>query len=230
MAVLYIIFGIVALFGLIGYIPITIDIKTKEVLKIKLSILHIPFVLTPKKEKPVKISDFKIKRFRKKRLKEQRKYWHKTLLAEGRKKRKDLKKEEQEAQAEENIKKGSAVDFLDLIKYVVLDAIKTFGKRLKISLYHLRITVGGTDPDKTAVTYGYVCQTVSYLNEIFKSHLNMKYPGRVKNRLYVGVDFLSGKTDIDTHISFKIRVWHIFGTGFSILKGYLGIPKNIKSK
>lgn len=225
MIVLYIILGIVALFVLIGLIPIKLDIKSKEVLKVKLSILHIPFVLTPKKEKPVKISDFKIKKFRKKRLKEQRKIWYKTLLAEGRKKRKEQKTEIQDKKSEEKSKIESALDVLELIKYVVPDTIKTFGKHLKISLYHFRITVGGDDPDKTALTYGYVCQTVSYLSEILGSHLNMAYPKRVKNRLYVGVDFLSDKIDSDVHISFKIRVWHLLSTVLSALKAYLKMPK-----
>ena len=228
MTALYIILGIFAFFFFFSHIPITVDIKTKDELTVKLKVLFFPITLTPKKKKPVKLSDYRIKKFRKKRRKEYKKYLYDKLMSEAREKKKAEQKEKIKAeQPEENKKslKDKANDALDLIKYVAVRGIKRFGKHLRISVYHLRITVGGKEPDKTAITYGYVCQSVSYLSELFKSHLNMKYPRKTENRIYVGVDFLSGKTDIDAHISFRIKVWHVFSTGLSALIGYITMPK-----
>jgi hypothetical protein len=66
---------------------------------------------------------------------------------------------------------------------------------------------------------------MSYINEFLKQHLNVRYPGNTYRRLYVGVDYLNTKTDIDLHISLRIKVHHIISTGITALVGYLTMPK-----
>ena len=224
MILLWIFLGIAALIALIMLTPVTVDIKVKDELIVYLKVWFVKIKLTPKKEKPIKLSDFKIARFRKRRLKEQEKY----LLSRPKKKSghiTDAEKEEKEKPQyalKENVRY-----VLDLIRLAVLKAIKKFGKHFRISLYHLRITVGGNEPDKTAITYGYICQGVSYLTAIFDRHLNMKYPGKTENRIFVGADFTSPKTKIDLHVSFRIKVWHIASVGLTGLFGFLKVPKRV---
>lgn len=223
MILLYIFGGLFALVILVLMTPIRVDIKLKDELSVVLKIWFVKIKLTPKKEKPIKLSDFRIARFRKRRLKEQKKY----ILSKKKKKSGHItdkqaveKKEKPQYGMKENARYA-----LDLMRLALLKAIKKFGKHLRISLYHLRVYVGGDEPDKTAMTYGYVCQGVSYLTEIFDKHLNMKYPGRVKNRIYVGADFLSQKTRIEAHVALRIRVWQIASVGLTGLMGYLKVPK-----
>lgn len=227
MTVLYVILAIVLFFVLLCNIPITVDIKTKEVLRVKLKILFIPITLTPKKEKPIKLSDWKIKKYRKRRLKEYEKYLKKKLLSEAKEKKKAEQKERQISTTPEQKKKlnEKLEDVTELINKVVFAALNKFGCKLKINIYHVRIVVGGKEPDKTAIKYGYVCQGISYINEILKNRANVRYPGKTDRRLYVGVDYLNPKNDIDVHISLRIKVHHILSTAITALKGYLTLPK-----
>ncbi len=224
MILLWILLGIVALIALIFLTPVTVDIKLKDELIVYLKIWFVKIKLTPKKEKPLKLSDFKIARFRKRRLKEQKKY----LLSRPKKKSGHItdseaeEKEKPQYALKENVRYG-----LDILRLAVLRAIKKFGKHFRISLYHLRITVGGQEPDKTAIAYGYICQGVSYLTAIFDRHLNMKYPGKTENRIFVGADFTSPKTKVDLHVSFRIKVWHVASVGLTGLFGFLKVPKRV---
>ena len=225
MILLYIFGGIVALLILILLTPITVDVRVKDELSVFLKIWFVKIKLTPKKEKPIKLSDFKIARFRRRRLKEQKKYLLEEQKKKSKKKLESEKKEKSEKpqySLKENVRYG-----IDLMRLAVLTALKKFGKHLRISLYHLRVTVGGDEPDKTAITYGCICQGVSYLTNIFDRHLNMKYPGRTENRIYVGADFSAEKTKIDLHIAFRIKVWHIASVGLSGIIGYLKVPKRV---
>lgn len=214
--ILYVLGGIALLIFLIMLTPITLDIKAEDELHLTLKILFLKFRLAPKKEKPIKLSDYKIRAFRKKRLKEQKKYF----LKRPRKKSHALTDEKKEEKQKKSLKENISY-VLDLLKYVILKAIKKFGKYLEIKLYHLRIRVGGEEPDKTALTYGYICQSVSYITKLLDRHMNVRYPGRTENRIYVGADFSSQKTEVRLHIAFRIKVWHIAATGISALFGYL---------
>ncbi len=222
MILLWIFLGIAALLTLVMFTPATVDIKLKDELIVYLKVWFVKIKLTPKKEKPIKLSDFKIARFRRRRLKEQKKY----LLSRPKKKSGHItdkqEKEKPQYALKENVRYG-----LDILRLAVLRAIKKFGKHFRISLYHLRITVGGEEPDKTAITYGCICQGVSYLTAIFDRHLNMKYPGKTENRIFVGADFTSPKTKIDLHIAFRIKVWHLASVGLSGLFGFLKVPKRV---
>ncbi len=220
MILLYIFGGLTALAALILMTPIRVDIKLKDELNVVLRIWFIRIKLAPKKERPIKLSDFRIARFRKRRLKEQKRY----ILSKKKKKSGHITDKEKKEKPQYGMKENARYS-LDLIRLAVLKAIKKFGKHLRISLYHLRVYVGGEEPDKTALTYGYVCQGVSYLTEIFDKHLNMKYPGRVKNRVYVGADFVSPKTRIEAHVALKLRVWQIASVAMNGLMGYYKVPK-----
>ncbi len=222
---LYIFGGILALFALVMYTPVTVDIKFKDELTVYLKVWFVKIKLTPKKEKPIKLSDFKIARFRRRRLKEQKIYF----LSRKKKKNGHITDGKKQEKPKKSLKENTQY-VIDLIRLAVLKAIKKFGKHLRISLYHFRITVGGDEPDKTAITYGCICQSVSYLTNIFDRHLNMKYPGRTENRIFVGADFVSPKTKIDLHIAFRIKVWHVTSIGLAGLMGYLKMPKKAVQK
>lgn len=226
MILLYIFGGLIALAALILMTPIRVDIKLKDELKVVLRIWFVRINLIPKKEKPMKLSDFRIARFRKRRLKEQKRY----ILSKNKKKSGHITDKENKEKPQYGLKENARYT-LDLIRLALLKTIKKFGKHIRISLYHLRVYVGGDEPDKTALKYGYVCQGVSYLTEIFDKHLNMKYPGKVENRVYVGADFVSPNTRIEAHVALKIRMWQIASVALTGFTGYHKVPKRkTKSK
>ncbi len=221
MTLLCIIGAILLLIVLIMLIPVTLDIKTDEELCVTLKVAFVKIKLVPKREKPIRLKDYRIKAFRKRRLREQREY-----LQKNRKKSADkAKKTETSKDKPKAPIKERAEDALDLVKHVILRGVKRFGRHLRINVYRMRIFVGGSEPDKTAITYGLVCQGVSYVTEILDTHLNVKYPGKAEHRIYVGADFSSPKTVTDIHISLRIRMWHLPSSGISALIGYMTMPK-----
>lgn len=208
-----------------------IDIRIGEELAVTLKVLFLRIPLIPKKDKPIKLSDFRIAKFRKRRLKEQRKYLLKKYRKEADKKRKEEQKaamadkEATEEKAKRSLKENVAYA-LDLLKLVILRAVKKFGKHLRIDLYYLYVTVGGKEPDRTAQNYGKIAQSVSYLTELLDRHLNVRYPGRADPRIWVGADFLSEKSKLEAHLAFHISVWQVVSVGLTALFGYLKMPKH----
>lgn len=226
--VMLILFAVlIALILLLLFLRPIVDIRYEEELKVTLKILFLKIPLAPKKEKPLKLSDFRIDRFRRKRRKEQRKYLYNKL-----KKKALLKKKAEQSVAEEKDEKPkrslreNVAFVLDLIKLVVLRAMRKFGRYFRIDLYYLHVCVGGAEPDKTALTYGAITQSVSYLTELLDRHTNTHYPGKRDPRVYVGADFLAEKTTLKAHLAFSIRVWQVLAVGLSALIGYLKMPKH----
>jgi len=233
LVMLILVLSLVALLTLILLLRPIVDVRIGEETRVSVRVLFVKILLTPKKEKPLKLSDFRIARFRKRRRKLQRRYLLKKYRKELEKERKaaaKAKAEEEKKQAtEEKPKrtlKENAAYVLDLLKLVILRAIKKFGRYLRIDLYYLYVTVGGKAPDKTAVTYGKLAQSVSYLTEIFDRHMNVHYPGKVEPRVYVGVDFLAEKTRLEAHLAFRISVWQVVAVALSALFSYLKMPKH----
>ncbi len=217
--ILYILGGLILLIIAVMLIPITLDIKAEDEFYLTLKILFLRFRLAPQKEEPIKLSDYKIRAFRKKRLKEQKKYFLK---------RKKTSKSGADTSKKEKPKKSlneNAQFILDLLKHVIHGAMKKFGSHFRMNFYYLRIKVGGDEPDKTALAYGYICQSVSYITKLINRHMNVRYPGRTENRIYVGADFSSPKTEIRLHIAFRIKVWQITSVLMTALLGYLRMPK-----
>ena len=112
------------------------------------------------------------------------------------------------------------------MKYVVLRVLKAFGKRLRVDIHRIDITVATGDAAKTAITFGYVCQGVAYIKEILDRYLNIRYPAKRQEAIAVRVDYLAEKSIFTVHMAFHIRVWQVISLGWVALKGYLAMPKH----
>ena len=217
MIVLYILAGIVLLFLLILMLRINVILINDGELSIFLKLLFVKIRLFPNKKTP-KLSDFKIKKFRKWRLKEEKK-----LRAKQKKKdKKAEEKNEKENKEEEHQGLKVRVDSgIDLVRYVIAKAVAKFGKHLRIEIRRIAITVSGDDPATVAVTYGCVCQAVSYIMELADNSLNTKYPKGKQGSVSVGVDYISGKSNAYIDITLGIRVWQVLSVLLTALKGYV---------
>ena len=225
LTLLYIFGGLLLLILILLFVPIALDIKTKDGISVILKIAFVKIRLAPKKEKPVRLKDYRIRSFRRRRLKEQKEYLLKNKRAKPHKQKKASGGQEEKVPLKEK-----ATGALDLVKNVILRAVKKFGKHLRIDVYRLRVFVGGSEPDKTALTYGVICQSVSYITKLLDSHLNVRYPGRVEHRIYVGADFINSETVCDIHIAFSIKVWQILSCAVSALIGYITMPKRKRNE
>ena len=127
MILLYIFGGLFTLAALILMTPIRVDIKLKDELSVILRIWFVRIKLMPKKERPIKLSDFRIARFRKRRLKEQKKY----ILSKNKKKSGHITDKPKKEKPQYGMKENARYT-LDLMRLAVLKAIKKFGKHLKM--------------------------------------------------------------------------------------------------
>ena len=86
--------------------------------------------------------------------------------------------------------------------------LKRFFKHFKIDLSRIHISLVGEDAAQTAILYGIVCQSVSYLLEIMKSLKTVSPPDL--SDVSVTPDWLGEQTQIDIKISFSMRVGNVF--------------------
>lgn len=225
MIALYIILGIAAFILLVALTRVTVAVVSDDGSRIYLKILFIKILLAPKEEKTPDLRDFKIKKYRKRRLKEEKK----LLKAEKKKQKKETKNEKSDSGEKKKTETdtggaslGDNVTYgTDIIRNVVAKAVEKFGKHARITVRKLHITVAGSEPDKTAITYGYVCQAVAYILEIANCNLNMVYPKRKQQYIAVNVDFLAEKPTFEADIAIGLRVWQIISVGVTALKGYI---------
>lgn len=221
MTVLLIILAIIGFFISLFSIRPTVRIRVQEEISIVLNVLFFKIKLLPKKEKKPNLKSFKIKNFRRMRLKEEKRLLRKAKKSDKKEKKKANKAEKQAENEEKPSLKENVQYVLELVKYVLLKAISKFGKHLRIQIRELDITVSGEDAAKTAITYGYVIQAVSYIKELADNSLNVSYPKNKNGNIAVRVDYLSGKTVIKLDISFGIRIWQAFSVLIAGLRGYV---------
>lgn len=229
MTALYIILGIAAFFTLLALLRITLILDAEEELTLTVKVLCFRFRLLPKRKRPPKPRHFRVKTFRRRRLKEEKRHRKKELARAAASEKKEKKAEAVKAAGQEPPKrslKENVAFGIDLVKYVVLRVLKTFGKRLRVDIHRIDITVATGDAAKTAITFGYVCQSVAYLKELLDRYLNIRYPQKRRETVAVRVDYLAEKSTFKVHIAFHIRVWQVISLGWVALKGYLAMPKH----
>ena len=78
----------------------------------------------------------------------------------------------------------------------------------------------------TAIAYGVAVQGVEYVLALLDKVTNVKY--KKDAEVYVGVDYLSDKTQVDVSIAFSLRVWHLFDILFRVAFG--AVAKLVKQK
>lgn len=242
----WIIFGCVLfVFWLIGMIRANIEVCYSDSVRVAIKVCGMRIVITPKKKKVPKLSDFTPKKYRKQLAKDEAA----RLKAEAKKAKKQAKKEAKKAekkkaaeakkQAEasgqtvdskkKKKKKPQLADILGWV-YVGLDALKalgkSFGKHFEIEAVKMKIAVGTDDAAQTAILYGIIVQMAAYLVEGLSAITNF----RCKNReeMEISADFLSDKMVMDLHFIFKVRIWHVFAWIFAAIGAALKrIIKNI---
>lgn len=187
-------------------------------LYLAIKVLFLTFRIAPAKEpKPVKIKDFTPEKYKKKLRKDYQEYLKKQ---EKKAQKEAAKKEKKERKKAEKLKgkppKRSILDWINISASVLKVLFKKFFKHLRIKVARLRINVATGDAASTAILYGVIIQSVTYIIEILNSATNLK--GLKQADISVNADYLSESTTVDMKFIFSLRVWHIF----SILFGVLG--------
>lgn len=227
----WLIFGIILLcLWLIGMIRAQVVLIYNGELTLRVKALGLTFRIMPKKEKkPLDPDDFspaKYRRLMAKEAKQQAKKDAKKAKKQAKKAAKSAeKRKNKEASSSESAKKKKGLgEILDLV-YLLLDALKpfgrSFGKHFEVEAVKLRITVGSEDAAKTAMLYGILVQMVAYGLELLSARTNLRIKKKNRGDILVDADFTSEQIAADLHLIFKLRVWHVFGMLFSALGGII---------
>ena len=199
--------GVVALLVMLFMMKVRITAKVNGDMKLTLGVWIFRIPLYPAKEKTLKLSDYKIKKFRKKQAK----------LEEDKaaKKKKGKKKSTGHKHTDSKAKMVAADDsesditgLITKIIAVVKVFFDRFGHHLHIKVKRLVIIIASPDAAKTAVLYGTVCGAVQCLLELLNSAVHLKVTN--SDDIRVEPDFTSEKTSAQVDITFSFRVYQIF--------------------
>ena len=162
----------------------------------------------PAKEKKLKLSDYRIDKFRK--LEEK-----KRLAAEKKKAKKAKKSSPAEQKAASQPAGGAAEkkkrDIPALISKLTRVAgvfLKRFGKHLRIDLRKLNIIIATGDAAQTAIIYGAVIGAVQNLYALLVNSSTLRTTR--KSELFVEPDFLSEKMRVEVDLRFSFMIWQLF--------------------
>ena len=211
-----------ALIALAAFLKISISVRSASDLSLKLGVGLLKFTVFPKKEKDIKLSDYKTDKFRRKKAKLD----EKNAKKKAKKQKKTEKGALREAERGEGETEGKDRDILglaDTVFELVSVFLSRFGRHLHIKVRRLVIIIGSEDAAATALLYGAVCGTVQCIIELLDNCFHTKFS---KNAAVdVVPDFTSQKTAADVDITFSLRLWQILDmlirTGAAYIKKLL---------
>ncbi len=187
-------------------VSVKIIVGDDFIIKLGVGIFRIP--LYPRKEKTIRLADYKIKRFKKNLEKSKAKEKKRLLREKSKKSTKAKTKDKANTQPAENKEKRDVVELIGKLREVVIKFITRFGNHLNIKVKRLVIIVATDNAANTAVLYGAVCGGVSCLMELFDNCLHFKYEKDAV--VEVKPDFTSEKLTFSADITFSFRVWQLF--------------------
>lgn len=177
-------------------------------LVVRIKILLFNIDLFPKKQKKLKPSDYSLKKLERKQKK----------LAKKQKKKQPQEKIEPQPTAKP-AKAEKIKDVLDIVKIVLENVMSPFGKYLKVEIIKLYVRIGTDDAARTALVYGLVSQTASYIIGLLSHLTNVDI--KKKNSINISPDFLSETSEAAINITLGLRGWHALVLATKFFMGYI---------
>ena len=222
------IIGIIALFlAFLGSLKATVTIAYSDDIALWVRVLFIKIKILPAKDKRKKIHSMSKKKALKIRRSKQEKEEKKRREKLRKKQEKEEKKKQKQNEPKQKKSLSEIMDMTSMVLDLVKAVISTFFGHLRVKVARFKITLASPDPAITAIAYGTVTQTVSYIVAALSDSKHVK--GIKKKNIDIRTDFLSDTPIVDVKISFSIRVWHVFHVAFAAL-GRLLRSKFIKDK
>lgn len=245
---LYIFLGIVAFFVFIFTIKIKVILimPSPDDVSLTIKICGIPIRILPAKEKKVKLSRYSKKEMEKRRLAEIEKAKKKAAKKAAKKRKKEEKKRKEKEKLEKLRKEGklppegqkkekpydpTAITLVDNINAATAALGKffvRFGRRFRIDVSRIIITIATGDAASTAIMYGAAVPAVMALIALLEKITDLR--GVDKADIHLRCDYLAQKTTVDVHVAFSMRPYHLFDMLFSALFAFLGKRKEIKDE
>ena len=213
------------LFSFILSLRVKVIVEADESARVYLKILFFKIKLFPSDPKPPKLSDYTPKKIAGREAKQKKNEESKLKQKQKKDAKKEAKKKakkeaEEKAKAEGKTaekKKMTPTDIIELVQLVTAligTFFVKFGRRLRLDLTRIHITVAAEDPAAAAISYGVICQSVAYLVEILDSVTNIR--PKDERDIQVRTDFLSDKPSVEIQAAASLRVWHVFDILFGV--------------
>lgn len=201
----YILLGIAALLLVILCIPLSLTVSLDEsgALRLVGRVLGIPVYRSPKREKPVKLSDYSPRALRRREKREQKRR-RKAIKKQQHKQAKSAGKAKTASAPDKSASLGDKLDFIKTLAEAVL---KRSLKHARVDVESLAITVATPDAARTAILYGSTCASLAGVTEALHQFTHWRI--RDAARYGVAADFTSERTRADIRIHFRLRVGHV---------------------
>ena len=245
---LYIFLGILAFFVFIFTIKIMVILimPSPDEVSLTVKVCGIPIQILPAKDKKVKLSRYSKKEMEKRRLAEIAKAKKKAAKKAEKKRKKEEKARKEKERIEKLRKEGklpsedkkkekpydpTAITLVDNVNAATAALGKffvRFGRRFRIDVSRIIITIATGDAASTAIMYGAAVPAVMALIALLEKITDLR--GIDKADIHLRCDYLAQKTTVDVHVAFSMRPYHLFDMLFSALFAFLVKRKTIKEE
>jgi hypothetical protein len=174
---------------------ISVRLRADDEMSLTACIGFIRLKLYPANEKRLKLSDYRIDRFRKK----QAKIAHEKAA--------EIKKLIQKETVEEESDIQHAIEIIKKFLNVSGVFLKFFGKHLRVDVREIVLNVATGDAATTAILFGTAVAIMQNLYVLLVS--NRHFHTGYKSCFIVEPDFLSDKSSIRVDVKFSFRMWQL---------------------
>ncbi len=222
----YILIGVFAFAFLLLLIPLSLTVMLDEQGNTQLRgrVLGICVYRSPKKERPIKLSEYSPRALKRKQKKARHAHI-KALQKQQKKAAKQQKKNRSPSSTTLNTKL-SLTEQISLIRDLAQTVLRRSLHHARVDVERLTITVATPDAAKTGILYGAVCSALAFLTETLHnfSHLHIRHP----DRYGVTADFVGDKCRADIRLHFRLRVHHVLHIAMHTLTRL--ISRNLKKQ
>ncbi len=198
MRALYIITPILLLLLFCLFARVRVILVYKRDTRAYIRFLFLRFPLYPRKKKKIRVSDFSYKNLKKRK----------------KKKIPTNNSKQTSPPRQRNAKQGLSF-FYRIFKTLYPRLLRYF----RIDATRIHITVGTGDAAKTAIAYGVVSQSVSYICAILDQHTNFR--ASHKSSIAVIPDFTAQKFSADCKICASLQAWQVLRLGLHFSAAFL---------
>lgn len=216
---LIVLLSIVAFLALLLILPVRAVLTYKERVTLRIHILGVPVWHLPRHKKPPRPRDYTLKKVKQREEKATKKAAKKAAKAA-----KKLAKKEKHA-AEHEKAPRTLLENLRLVRALVAALLRATDKHLSLRTARLTVRVVGEDAAATALLYGAVAASLSYLFSALDRVTRLSFSRRVVGAV---ADYTASKPSADVKLVFSISAWRAFALLFSVALAFVRAKRREK--
>lgn len=213
--------SIAAFFALLLILPVRAVLTYQEKVTLRILVLGIPVWHLPRRKKPPNPRDYTAKKIKHREEKAAKKATKKAAKAA-----KKLAKKEKHA-AEHKQTPRTLLEDLRLVRALVGALLRATDKHLSLRTARLTVRVVGEDAAATALLYGAVSASLSYLFSALDRITRLSFSKRVVGAV---ADYTASKPSADVKLVFSIAPWRAFALLFSVALAFVKAKRGAKRR